>query len=129
MHMRPFLQTAVIILSIGLVAGCASTPVARNGAPITIFQQPIERVQKAAVDALIENGFEVKKQEPTYVEGTRPYKLFGGGGGETVGIWLVAQAPGTTEAKADNAKALYGYFLQWDWCAKVMETMSDLLVK
>ncbi|MDP2753621.1 MAG: hypothetical protein Q8P40_04440 [Nitrospirota bacterium] len=63
-----------------------------------VFQKQIEVVQKAAVDALVVLGFDVKKTEPTYVEGSRPRKigLFVGSGGETVGIWLESLEPEKT---------------------------------
>lgn len=127
-----FLSAALIIVSVALVPGCASTPSVGDSSPKATFQKPIERVQKAAIDALVENGFELNKQEPTYVEGSRPRKWrpFGGtSGGETVGIWLTSQAQNQTEVKLDTAKSAYGYLIQQDWCDKIMETMADLLVK
>ena len=82
-----------LILALGslmaFMAGCASTPKATDAKAVAVYQQPIDKVQKAAVDALAVTGFDIKKREPTYVEGSRPRKvgLFVGSGGETVGVW------------------------------------------
>ena len=96
-----------------------------------MFQQPIEKVQKAAVDALTVTGFDIKKQEPTYVEGYRPRKVgvLVGSGGETVRVWLVAQAPDKTEVKVKTAKTFVGGAGQKNWDAKVMDEITKTLGK
>jgi len=131
MQVRTFLQMILIVLGSALVAGCASTPVARDATHTTVFEQPIERVQKAAVDALVVTGFNVKKQEPTYVEGVRPRKigLVVGSGGETVGIWLTSQGPDKTEVKVDTAKSLAGVAGQKSWDAEILYEMTKTLTK
>ena len=114
-----------------LMGGCASTPKAGDAKVSAVFQQPIEKAQKAAVDALTVTGFDIKKQEPTYVEGTRPRKvgLFVGSGGETVGVWLVTQAPDKTEVKVKTAKTFVGGAGQKNWDAEVMAEITKTLGK
>ena len=126
-------RTAVLMMAIGVgslvMAGCASTPVATDAAAPGVFQAPVERVQKAAVDALSVTGFEVQKQEPTYVEGFRPRKvgLFVGSGGETVGVWLTAQGPNATEVRVDTAKSVVGILGQKNWDVEVLDEMRKSL--
>lgn len=123
------------ILALGgllaLMAGCASTPKATDAKVSAVFQQPIDKVQKASVDALTVTGFTIKKQEPTYVEGSRPRKmgLFVGSGGETLGVWLAAQAPDKTEVKVKTAKTFAGRAGQKDWDAEVMAEITKALAK
>jgi len=131
--MRPsaFLQTIFLCIASALVAGCASTPVAGDAVAQTVFAQPIERVQKAAVDALVVTGFDVTKQEPAYVEGFRPRKVgfFVGSGGETVGVWLTKQGPNKTEVKVDTAKSFVGIVGQKTWDTEILNEMSKSLAK
>jgi len=99
---------------------------------MTVFQQPIEGVQRAAVDALVVTGFDVTKQEPTYVEGFRPRKvgfILVGSGGETVGIWLASQGPNKTEVRVDTAKSLAGIAGQKNWDAEILNEMTKSLTK
>lgn len=132
MQMRTFLQMILLGSASALVAGCASMPVARGATPMTVFQQPIEGVQRAAVDALVVTGFDVTKQEPTYVEGFRPRKvgfILVGSGGETVGIWLASQGPNKTEVRVDTAKSLAGIAGQKNWDAEILNEMTKSLTK
>ena len=114
-----------------LIAGCSSTPKATDAKVSAVFQQPIEKAQKAAVDALTLTGLAVKKQEPTYVEGTRPRKIgvFVGSGGETVGVWLTAQSVDRTEVKVKTAKTFVGGAGQKNWDAEVMAEITKKLNK
>lgn len=131
MKMRTFTQMVLFGLVSALLVGCASTPVARNAAPQTAFQHPIDQVQKVAIDALVVTGFNVTKQEPAYVEGFRPRKvgLFVGSGGETVGIWLVEQGPNTTEVRVDTAKSLVGIVGQKNWDTEILNEMRKSLTQ
>jgi len=131
MQKYTFLQMILLTLASALVSGCASTPVAQDATPMTVFQQPIEQVQKAAVDALVVTGFNVTKQEPTYVEGFRPRKVgfFVGSGGETVGIWLASQGPNKTEVRVDTAKSFVGIVGQKNWDAEILNEMTKSLTK
>ena len=78
------LVATMLLCIVVALTGCASTPV-RPESQGVVFQQPTNVVQKAAVDALVVTGFDVKKSEPLYVEGVRPRKVgfFVGSGGET----------------------------------------------
>jgi hypothetical protein len=134
MRMRALVQMILLILlglASTLIVGCASMPAASDATPMNVFQQPIERVQKAAVDALVVTGFDVTKQEPTYVEGFRPRKvgLFVGSGGETVGIWLTKQGPNKTEVKVDTAKSFVGMVGQKNWDTEILNEMTKLLTQ
>jgi hypothetical protein len=114
-----------------LMTGCASTPKASDAKASAVFQQPIDKVQKASVDALTVTGFDIKKQEPAYVEGYRPRKvgLFVGSGGETVGIWLTATAPDKTEVKVKTARSFVGGAGQKNWDDEVMAGITKTLGK
>jgi hypothetical protein len=112
--------------TLSFLAGCSSTPVAEDSTAVTIFQQPIERVQKAAVDALVVTGFDVTKQESNHVEGFRPRKVgfFVGSGGETVGIWLVPQGSKKTAVKIDTAQSFAGNLGQKNWDNEILNEMK-----
>ena len=131
MKRRAVIQVMLLGMSLALMAGCASTPVASDATPTTVFQQPVEQVRKAAMDALVVTGFDITKQEPTYVEGFRPRKVgfFVGSGGETVGVWLTAQGPNTTEVKVDTAKSLAGIVGQKNWDTEILSEMTQSLTK
>ena len=119
------------ILSLLLLSGCASTPELEQDAGVTIFKYPIERVQQAAVDALVITGFDITKQEVTYVEGHRPHKmgLLVGSGGETVGVWLTKQAPNETEVRIDTAKSFVGIIGQKEWESDILNEMYKSLTQ
>jgi hypothetical protein len=124
-------QTISLVIASALVTGCASTPVASNASPHTVFPQPIEKVQKAAVDALVVTGFDITKQRPVYVEGFRPRK-FGfvvGSGGETVGVWLTEQGANKTKVKVDTAKSFVGIVGQKNWDIEIFNEMSKSLTE
>ena len=114
-----------------LMTGCASTPKVTDAKVSAVFQQPIDKVQKVSVDALTVTGFDIKKQEPTYVEGYRPHKIgfFVGSGGETVGLWLAALAPDKTEVKVTTSKSVVGIAGQKNWDDAVMAELTKTLGK
>lgn len=131
MKKHTFIRMILLGLASVLVAGCASTPVAHDATPMTVFQQPIQRMHKAAVDALVVTGFDITKQEPTYVEGFRPRKvgLFVGSGGETVGIWLAGQGPNKTEVRVNTAKSFVGIVGQKNWDTEILNEMTKSLTQ
>ncbi len=131
MMKRYVVRVTLFGLILAMMVGCASTPVASDATPGTVFEQPIVQVQKAAVDALVVTGFDVAKQELTYVEGFRPRKigLFVGSGGETVGIWLTEQGPNQTAVKVDTARSLAGIVGQKIWNTDIMNEMTKSLTK
>lgn len=131
MRISLFGQTILLVIVSTLIAGCASTPVASESAPQAVFQQPIEKVQKAAVDALVVTGFDVTKQEPAYVEGFRPRKVgfFVGSGGETAGVWLTEQGRDKTKVKVDTARSLVGIVGQKNWDTEILNEMRKSFAK
>lgn len=124
-----FTFTLAAALAVALFAGCASTPQASDAKTKTVFDLPQERVQKAAQDALVVTGFEIKKQEPNYVEGYRPRKVgvFVGSGGESVGVWLTALAADKTEVKIKTAKTFVGGAGQKNWDSAVLAELTKSL--
>lgn len=124
-------QSLVLGGLVALMAGCSSTPKAADAKAGSVFPQPIEKAQKASVDALTVTGFDIKKQEPAYVEGTRPRKvgLFVGSGGETVGVWLTALSADKTEIKVKTSKTFVGGAGQKNWDAEVLAEITKTLGK
>jgi len=122
----PLLLIAVVALS-----GCASVPEKPADAHSAVFAKPTADVQKAAVDALVVLGFEVKKSDPTYVEGYRPRKvgLFVGSGGETVGIWIEPLGPSRTGVRVDTARTFVGGAGQKRWDDDVLQELQKSLGK
>lgn len=99
--------------------------------PRAVFQQPVEKIWKAAVDALVVLCFGIKKQEDFFVEGFRPRKVgfFVGRGEETVGIWLESLAQDRTRVLVKTAKSLVGIAGQKNWDVKVLAEMENALGK
>ena len=116
---------------VAVMAGCASVPHASDAKVKAVLQQPIEKVQQASVSALTVTGFDLQKQESTYVEGFRPRKmgLFVGSGGETVGVWLAALSPAQTEVKVKTSKSIAGMAGQKNWDNEVMAEITRMLGK
>jgi hypothetical protein len=123
-------HTLLILVVLALV-GCASAPKLNNAKTSAIFSNPIDEVQKAAVDAIVVSGFNIKRQEPTYVEGARPRKigLFVGSGGETIGVWLTSQTSDKTEVKVSTSKSLVGIVGQVDWSDQILAEIKKTLKK
>lgn len=118
----------MLLASVVIFGGCAATP-DREEALGVLFQHPTERARDAAMDALAVLGFDVKKTEPLYVEGSRPRKmgLFIGSGGETVGIWLEPMGPDTTKVYVDTAKSFVGYEGQKSWNDQILAEIDKVL--
>ena len=121
----------ILVLAVLALVGCVSAPKLANAKTSAIFPHPIDKVQKAAVDAIAVSGFNIKKQELSYVEGVRPRKigLVVGSGGETIGIWLTSQSPERTEVKVSTAKSLVGIAGQKDWSDQIIAEMKKTLNK
>lgn len=127
----PVIKISSFAIVAMLSTGCASTPDIGDASNATVFPHPIVKVQKASVAALAETGFDVTKQEPTYVEGFRPRKvgLAVGSGGETAGIWLTAQSEEKTEVKVDTAKSLVGIAGQQSWNDEIISAIRKALAR
>lgn len=109
------------------LAGCAATPTKpNNNAASVVYDKPEAAVQKAAVDALVANGFVVNKTDAEYVEGSRPHKmgLMVGSGGETAGVWLSAIGRDKTSVKVDTAKSVVGIVGQKSWNTEILTEMD-----
>jgi len=120
----------IVLLASLVGSGCASTPTKPDTQGV-VFQKPTGAVQKAAVDALVVTGFDVKKSEPLYIEGFRPRK-FGamvGSGGETVGVWLESLDSSKTRVRVDTAKSFVGIVGQKNWDAEILAEMEKTLRK
>lgn len=118
------LVTAVCILTL---AGCSSTPTKPGDAtPSVIYDKAEATVQKAAVDALVANGFVVSKSGAEYVEGARPHKMGAlvGSGGESAGIWLSSLGADKTSVKVSTAKSFVGMMGQKDWDKEILAEMD-----
>jgi hypothetical protein len=99
-----------------------------DGVKIT-FDQPLESVQKAAIDALTTVGVDIKKQEPNYLEGKRHHKVgaFVGSGGEILSVSLTAVDADHTEAKVRTTKTMLGRAGQKVWDQAVVDEMTKSL--
>jgi hypothetical protein len=122
--------TALLAAILPLLVACASTPALPEAAGV-VFAQPLEKTRQGAVDALVVLGFDLKKQDPAYIEGFRPRKigLFVGSGGETVGVWLEPVGDQQTRVRVDTAKSLAGIVGQKNWDAEVLAQMEKTLGK
>jgi hypothetical protein len=123
---------AAVLLLVGppLLAACVSTP-ARPQVSGVVFPQPLDRARQEVVNTLAVLGFDVKKQEPTYLEGFRPRKvgLLVGSGGETVGVWLEPAGDRRTRVRVDTAKSLAGFVGQKNWDKEVLAELEKALGK
>ena len=132
MREKGVMKTATtLFIAVLMLAGCASAP--RRPAPSegVIFQHPVQKVREAAVEALDVLGFEIKKQEPFYIQGFRPRK---GGfivvpGGDSVGIWLESQAQDRTRVLVTTAKTFVGIAGLKRWQRKVVAGMRTVFGK
>lgn len=127
---RKSFASLVLLICAWMIAGCASTP-KRPEIEGSVFQKPIDVVQKAAVDALTVTGFDINKSEPNYVEGFRPRKigLLVGSGGETVGIWLEPLDASRTRVRVDTARSVVGIVGQKSWDSEIYAEMEKILAK
>lgn len=130
MNQKHMLKSAIAMAVLISLVGCASTSnPSASGGPGTVFNQPLAKTQRAAVDALVVIGCDIKKQEPTFVEGHRPLKmgLVVGSGNETVKVSLTEAAPQKTGVNVKTEKAMLGLAGQKDWSQKVIDEMTKSL--
>lgn len=128
-----------ISITIGLAAfasltSCSTTsePSVRtsgteSAANNVILDKSLAAAHQSGLDALAKIGANVKKNEPTYMEGRRPNKigLVVGSGGETVKIWFTAQSAGKTAVKVKTVKSLVGIAGQRNWDSEVITAMQQ----
>ena len=113
-----------------LVSSCASTPEQSDGDRHEVFYETMEDTQAAAVKALTALGFEVKKNEVTYVEGYRPIKvnLSARSGGETIGVWLKPVGKDKVSVKVNTAKSRISVVEQKTWDNELIAEMKGALL-
>ena len=125
--MKKVLGTFVIAgCMLGLVA-CSATPTKpADTAPSVVYNKPETAVQKAAVDALVANGFVVSRTDAEYIEGARPHKvgLVVGSGGESAGVWLSSLGSDKTAVKVSTAKSFAGMAGQKNWDKEIIAEMD-----
>ena len=126
---RTLAPIGLLALSASLAGGCAATPKLDETEAPVVFERPRAQVATAAIDALAVHGFDVDRQEPGYVQGTRPRKigLFVGSGGESVGVWMDERGESTTEVRVQTARTVAGGLGQKDWDEPVIEEMRRAL--
>src|SRR5688572_15944037 len=96
-----------------------------DGVTVT-FDQPIEVVQKAAVDALTVVGVTIDKQEPALIAGKRKNKMgfMMGSGGEILSVALTVINENKTEAKIRTTKTFVGRAGQKVWDQTIIDEMN-----
>lgn len=119
----------LVICMLGLAA-CSATPTKpADGAPSVVYDKPEAQVQKAAIDALTDNGFVISKSDAELVEGARPHKMGAlvGSGGESAGVWLSSVGTDKTSVKVNTAKSLLGIAGQKNWDKEIIAAMDKSL--
>src|SRR5436190_14482356 len=116
---------AVVAFTTLLLAGCSSSPT-KPAAGAVVFAKPPAVVQKAAVEALVVNGFEVEKSEPLYIEGARPRRigLLVGSGGEGAAVWLEPIENSKTRVYVDTKRTAMGIAGQRVWTTDILQAME-----
>jgi hypothetical protein len=128
--MKMHLGMTVLAACVLGLAACSATPTKPgDGKPSVIYDKPEAQVQKAAIDALTENGFVISKSDAELVEGSRPHKMGAlvGSGGESAGVWLSAEGTDKTVVKVDTAKSLLGLAGQKNWDKEIIAAMDKSL--
>lgn len=122
-------RIGLILLLAAFTFGCTATPERAIPEPGIVFDQSIDDTRRAALDALVVFGFEIKEETDTYVEGRRPRKIgfFVGSGGEAVGVWLNSLTPERTSVKVDTAKTFVGGAGQKDFDDEIIAEMRKSL--
>lgn len=128
------LLTSCLVGTVACVlSGCSSRPVKpqADDRAASVFAHSADATQKAARDALVVLGFEIKKVDPLYVEGYRPHKVGAvvGSGGETAGVWLEPAGADQTRVLVDTAKSLVGIAGQKNWDSDILAEMAKVLRK
>lgn len=110
------------------LSACTATPVKPGGFQGE-YDKPLKVAKQAGMDAMAVNGFEVTRNDPTYIEGHRPrtWGLFCTPGGEGVGIWLEETSPSHTQARISSEKSSFGRACQEEWSAPILTEMEKSL--
>jgi hypothetical protein len=99
-----------------------------EGVTVTIAAA-VERVQKAAADALTVLGVEIKKNEPGYLEGPRSRKFgaFVGSGGEVLSVKITDKGSGNAEVTVRTTKTFMGRAGQKVWDQQMIDEINKSL--
>jgi hypothetical protein len=125
--MKKLSGIVAVVVCLASLAGCTATPTKpAETVPGVVYDKPEAAVQKAAVDALVANGFEIKTTQADYVGGSRPHKMGAvvGSGGESAGVWLTPMGADKTAVKVDTAKSTLGYLGQKSWNTEILAEMD-----
>lgn len=116
----------LIVMGLIALAGCAATPKRPDNASGIVYNKSEATVQKAAVGALLANGFVIGRSDIDYVDGSRPHKmgLVVGSGGESAAVWLSPLGASRTAVKVSTAKSLLGVLGQKNWDAEIIAEMD-----
>ena len=125
------ISSFVRIIAVAAVVSCFLPVSARaedKGVQATLDAKP-EAVHKAAADALAVIGCEIKKDEPTHLEGVRTRKVgvFVGSGGETVVVSIAVQAEGKTNVDIRTKRTFVGGAGQKNWDQPVLDEIRKSL--
>ena len=122
------MRRLALLVALAVLTGCSSTP-SKPESPGVVFAKPPADVQKAVVNALVVNGFDVEKNEPLYVQGFKPRKagVMVGSGGETVGVWLEPVGSDRTRVRVDTARSVVGIAGQRKWDTDILAAMEKEL--
>ena len=128
--MKRVIPSLLLLATFAALTGCASSSSSPPKAESAVyFNQPMDKVQTAAINAATVLGFEIKKQQPDYIEGVRPRKLglAVGSGGEKVEVWLTTSGDGKIGVKVRTGKTLLGYAGQRNWDDEMLAEMRKEL--
>jgi hypothetical protein len=125
------ISSFVRIVTVTAVIGCFMPMSARaedKGVQATLDATP-EATHKAAADALAVIGCEIKKDDPTHLEGVRKHKIgaFVGSGGETVSVSITTQAEGKTNVDIRTKRTFVGGAGQKNWDQPVLDEIRKSL--
>jgi len=117
---------ALALTLVLVIAGCAATPSKPRNSAGVLFNASIEATQKAAMNALIVNGFEVTLNEPLHLQGFkgRSVGVVFTTGGETVGIWLEPIGATRTKVIVTTRKSLVNKITQRIWNEDLLVAME-----
>jgi hypothetical protein len=93
-----------------------------------IVQHPMDAMHRALKSGMETYGFEIKKERPDYIEGTRSRKIgvFVGSGGEKVTIKLSAEKNGT-RVKVETGKGFVGRLGKANWSTPIFKEAMRIL--
>ena len=119
------------VITVTAVIGCfmpMSAQAEDKGVQATLDATP-EAVHKAVADALTVVGCEIKKDEPTHLEGYRTRKIgaFVGSGGETLTVEIATQGEGKTNVDIRTKRTFLGGAGQKNWDQPVLDEIRKSL--